>query len=119
MKFGQRMARQKGYVPPEEYDQPNDDLQPQDYSDTGEAYVFVKNCHQRVCYTNQSGFMWFDDKIWQESEPLALGEVQRFTDKQMADAQLRVMNCHKTIKQYGVAQSIQAFGKTKARRTFS
>ena len=119
MKFGQRMARQKGYVPPEEYDQPNDDLQPQDYSDTGEAYVFVKNCHQRVCYTNQSGFMWFDDKIWQESEPLALGEVQRFTDKQLADAQLRVMNCHKTIKQNGVAQAIQAMGKTKARRTFS
>lgn len=119
MKFGQRMARQKDYVPPEEYDQPNDDLQPQDYSDTGEAYVFVKNCHQRVCYTNQSGFMWFDDKIWQESEPLALGEVQRFTDKQLADAQLRVMNCHKTIKQNGVAQAIQAMGKTKARRTFS
>ena len=28
IKFGQRMASQKGYIPPEEYNQPNDDLRP-------------------------------------------------------------------------------------------
>lgn len=118
LKFGQRMAQKKGYVPPAEYNQPNDELQPQDYSDTGEAYVFVNNCSQRVCYTNQSGFMWFDGKVWQESEPLALGEVQRFTDKQLADAQLRVTKAYQTIQQNGVANVLQTMGKTKASRTF-
>ncbi len=118
-KFGQRMANQKGYIPPEEYNQPNDDLQPDDYSDTGESYVFVNNCKERVCYTNQSGFMWFDGKVWQESEPLALGEVQRFTDKQLADAQLRVTNSYKKIQQNGVASALQTMGKTKANRTFN
>lgn len=119
IKFGQRMASQKGYIPPEEYNQPNDELQPADYSDTGESYVFVNNCKNRVCYTNQSGFMWFDGKVWQESEPLALGEVQRFTDKQLADTQLRIAKAARIIKQNGVAQGLQAMGKTKARRTFS
>lgn len=118
-KFGQRMASQKGYIPPEEYNQPNDDLQPDDYSDTGESYVFVNNCKERVCYTNQSGFMWFDGKVWQESEPLALGEVQRFTDKQLTDAQLRVTNSYKKIQQNGVTSALQAMGKTKASRTFN
>ena len=106
-KFGQRMASQKGYIPPEEYNQPNDDLQPDDYSDTGESYVFVNNCKERVCYTNQSGFMWFDGKVWQESEPLALGEVQRFTDKQLADAQLRVTQSYQAIQNNGVAKALQ------------
>lgn len=118
-KFGQRMASQEGYIPPEKYNQPNDDLQPADYSDTGESYVFVNNCKERVCYTNQSGFMWFDGKVWQESEPLALGEVQRFTDKQLADAQLRVTNSFKKIQQNGVASALQTMGKTKANRTFN
>lgn len=119
LKFRARMAKQPGYVPPEEYNHPNDELQPADYSDTGEAYAFVKNCHERICYTSQSGFMWFDGKIWQESEPLALGEVQRFTDQQLHDAQLRIAQVAKVIKQNGVAQGLQAMGKTKARRTFS
>lgn len=118
-KFGQRMASQEGYIPPEKYNQPNDDLQPADYSDTGESYIFVNNCKERVCYTNQSGFMWFDGKVWQESEPLALGEVQRFTDKQLADAQLRVTNSYKKIQQNGVASALQTMGKTKANRTFN
>lgn len=119
IKFGQRMAKQKGYIPPEEYNQPNDDLQPDDYSDTGESYVFVDNCENRVCYTNQSGFMWFDGKVWQESEPLALGEVQRFTDQQLADAQLRVSQSYQVIKNNGVANALQTMGKTKASRTFN
>lgn len=118
-KFGQRMANQKDYIPPEEYNQPNDDLQPDDYSDTGESYVFVNNCKERVCYTNQSGFMWFDGKVWQESEPLALGEVQRFTDKQLADAQLRVTQSYQAIQNNGVAKALQTMGKTKASRTFN
>ena len=119
IKFGQRMASQKGYIPPEEYNQPNDELQPADYSDTGESYVFVNNCKNRVCYTNQSGFMWFNGKVWQESEPLALGEVQRFTDKQLADAQLRVTQSYQVIKSNGVANALQTMGKTKASRTFN
>ncbi len=119
IKFGQRMASQKGYIPPEEYNQPNNDLQPDDYSDTGESYVFVDNCKNRVCYTNQSGFMWFDGKVWQESEPLALGEVQRFTDRQLADAQLRVSQSYQVIQNNGVANALQTMGKTKASRTFN
>ena len=119
IKFGQRMASQKGYIPPEEYNQPNDNLRPDDYSDTGESYVFVDNCKDRVCYTNQSGFMWFNGKVWQESEPLALGEVQRFTDKQLNDAQLRVAKAYQVIQQNGVSKDIQTMGKTKASRFFN
>lgn len=116
LKFGQRMAKQPGYVPPEKYNQPDDNLQPADYSDTGETYSFVNCCKQRVCYTSQSGFMWFDGKIWQESEPLALGEVQRFTDKQLADAKHRVAQAKKVIDQNGVSSLLVSLGRTKALR---
>lgn len=108
------MADQPGYVSPAEYNQPNDNLQPSDYSDTGETYVFVDNCKQRVCYTSQSGFMWFDGKIWQESEPLALGEVQRFTDKQLTDAQIRIEQAKKVIDQNGVSLLVKNLGRAKA-----
>lgn len=116
LKFGRRMAKQPGYVSPDEYNQPDDNLKPADYSDTGETYAFVNCCKQRVCYTSQSGFMWFDGKIWQESEPLALGEVQRFTDKQLADAQLRVTQAKKIIDKNGVGDLLASLGRTKAIR---
>ncbi|MPQ35072.1 phage/plasmid primase, P4 family [Limosilactobacillus fermentum] len=116
LKFGRRIAKQPGYVSPAEYNQPDDNLKPADYSDTGETYSFVNCCKQRVCYTSQSGFMWFDGKIWQESEPLALGEVQRFTDKQLADAKLRVVQTKKVIDQNGVSALLSSLGRTKALR---
>lgn len=116
LKFGQRMAKQPGYISPAKYNQPDDNLKPADYSDTGETYAFVNCCKQRVCYTSQSGFMWFDGKIWQESEPLALGEVQRFTDKQLADAQLRVTQAKKIIDKNGVGDLLASLGRTKAIR---
>ena len=110
------MAKQPGYISPAKYNQPDDNLKPADYSDTGETYAFVNCCKQRVCYTSQSGFMWFDGKIWQESEPLALGEVQRFTDKQLADAQLRVTQAKKIIDKNGVGDLLASLGRTKAIR---
>ncbi len=116
LKFGQRMAKQPGYISPAKYNQPDDNLKPADYSDTGETYAFVNCCKQRVCYTSQSGLMWFDGKIWQESEPLALGEVQRFTDKQLADAQLRVTQAKKIIDKNGVGDLLASLGRTKAIR---
>lgn len=116
LKFGQRMAKQPGYISPAKYNQPDDNLKPADYSDTGETYAFVNCCKQRVCYTSQSGFMWFDGKIWQESESLALGEVQRFTDKQLADAQLRVTQAKKIIDKNGVGDLLASLGRTKAIR---
>lgn len=116
LKFGQRMAKQPGYISPAKYNQPDDNLKPADYSDTGETYAFVNCYKQRVCYTSQSGFMWFDGKIWQESEPLALGEVQRFTDKQLADAQLRVTQAKKIIDKNGVGDLLASLGRTKAIR---
>lgn len=63
--------------------------------------------------------MRFDGKVWQESEPLALGEVQRFTDQQLADAQLRVSQSYQVIKNNGVANALQTMGKTKASRGFN
>ena len=114
LKFGKKMAARPGYVPPAEYNQPDDTLQPSDYSDTGETYVFVDNCKQRVCYTSQSGFMWFDGKIWQESEPLALGEVQRFTDRQLNDAQIRIEQAKKVINQNGASLLVKNLGRAKA-----
>lgn len=116
LKFGQRMAKQPGYISPAKYNQPDDNLKPADYSDTEETYAFVNCCKQRVCYTSQSGLMWFDGKIWQESEPLALGEVQRFTDKQLADAQLRVTQAKKIIDKNGVGDLLASLGRTKAIR---
>lgn len=58
--------------------------------------------------------MWFDGKIWQESEPLALGEVQRFTDRQLNDAQIRIEQAKKVINQNGVSLLVKNLGRAKA-----
>ncbi|MGY0270967.1 hypothetical protein ACW2AE_04600 [Limosilactobacillus fermentum] len=112
------MAKQPGYVPPAKYEQETEALKPSDYSDTGQTYAFVENCQSRVTYTNQTGFMWFDGKVWQESEALALGEVQRFTDKQLAYADSLVKTATATMKKSGASQILGAMSKTKAQQTF-
>lgn len=118
IKFGIRMAKQPGYVPPAKYEQANEALKPSDYSDTGQTYAFVENCQSKVTYTNQTGFMWFDGKVWQESEALALGEVQRFTDKQLAYADSLVKTATAAMKKNGASQILGAMSKAKAQQTF-
>lgn len=119
IKFGARMAKQPGYVPPAQYGQQDEKLKPTDYSDTGQTYAFANYCQDRVTYTNQTGFMWFDGKVWQESEALALGEVQRFTDKQLAYADSLVATAATQIKKNGVAQMLKVMSKAKAYQAFS
>lgn len=119
IKFGARMAKQPGYIPPTQYGQQDEKLKPADYSDTGQTYAFANYCQDRVTYTNQTGFMWFDGKVWQESEALALGEVQRFTDKQLAYADSLVATAATHIKKNGVAQMLKIMSKAKAYQAFS
>ena len=89
MKFYQKkILTDPEYVDPEAYG--NDfkyvSLKPPDYSDVGQAKVFVRECKDEVCFTEATDFLRYDGKCWNESRQLALGCLEEFLDLQLADA---------------------------------
>ena len=89
--YRNKIANQDGYVPPDEF---NDDfgkagsLKPGDYSDIGEAKVFVKEYGDITRFTTATDYLIYDGKVWNESKQRAVGVMEEFLDMQLADALL-------------------------------
>lgn len=89
--YRNKIANQDGYVPPDEF---NEDfskagsLKPGDYSDIGEAKVFVKEYGNMTRFTTATDYLIYDGRVWNESKQKAVGVMEEFLDMQLADALL-------------------------------
>ncbi len=62
-------------------------LVPADYSDVGEAKVFVREYGSCIRYCKAMDWLWFDGKRWVgKSDIKVLGLVHEFTERQLAEA---------------------------------
>ena len=59
IKFGEKVAKQDGYIPPDEYNDPTAH-KPDDYSDVGQAAVFAKYCRDYVRYSPATDYLVYD-----------------------------------------------------------
>ncbi len=86
-----KIMTQPNYIGPDEF---NDDfskagsLKPGDYSDIGEAKVFVKEYGNMTRFTTATDYLIYDGKVWNESKQRAVGVMEEFLDMQLADALL-------------------------------
>jgi hypothetical protein len=67
VKFGRKVAKQDGYIPPEQYDS-GFDLKPDDYSDIGQAKVLAREYGGELVYTDATDYMRYDGIRWAESK---------------------------------------------------
>ena len=91
VKFGKKVAKQDGYIPPEQYNlgaasASGFNLKPEDYSDIGQAKVLAREYGGELVYTDATDYMRYDGIRWAESKQLAVGACEDFLDKQLTEA---------------------------------
>ena len=115
VRFGAKVAKQKGYVPPEQYNKDfgrAESLCPEDFSDIGQAKVLAREYRDELKYTPATDYLRYDGVTWNESRAQAIGAMEEFLDLQMADANDAVAAAYEALKDSGVSeQALHSGGK--------
>lgn len=115
-RFAKKVQSQPGYVPPDMF-KANGNLKPPDYSDIGQAKVVATDCATELAYTTGTDFIVYDGKRWAESKPKSVGCMERFLDRQLADAKAARDSAKEKLVAAGVSeQLISEGGKALAKQ---
>ena len=107
-KFALKVAQCPNYIPPEEYGKT---LEPEDFSDIGQARALVSEYGEELVYTDATDYMRYDGTHWVESKQLAVGAAEEFLDLQLAEADQRMTSAAKKLRDSGIADGM--IGDTK------
>lgn len=108
-RFGKKVAGEKGYVSPEEYNkdfEENLSLKPLDYSDIGEARILSREYGDELKYTDGTDYIRYNGIYWEESREAAVGAAEEFLDLQLADAEDELAKASKTLKDHGIGEDL-------------
>lgn len=112
-KFGEKITRQDGYIPPEDYEFSNESLRPLDFSDIGQAKVLAQEYGEELRYTPATGYLRYDGIRWVESKQRAVGAMEEFLDLQFEDAKDELNQAVKKLMASGLDEkAIHTGGKT-------
>lgn len=117
-KFGNKVANQDGYIPPEQY---NSDcrLKPKDYSDVGQATVLAQEYKDILCYSPSTDYMVYNGSFWEESKPKSQGVSQDLTERQLAEAEAEMKKAMDELVKNGGMEILVSVGPKKAVQMFN
>lgn len=117
-KFGEKVAQQDGYIPPEEY---NSDckLKPEDFSDVGQATVLAREYKNILSYSPSTDYMVYNGSFWEESKPKAQGISQDLTERQLAESETEIKKAMDKLVKNGGMEIIISVGAKKALQMFN
>lgn len=117
-KFGEKVAQQDGYIPPEEY---NSDckLKPEDFSDVGQAAVLARGYKNILSYSPSTDYMVYNGSFWEESKPKAQGISQDLTERQLAESETEIKKAMDKLVKNGSMEIIVSVGAKKALQMFN
>lgn len=111
IKFGKKVAKQDGYIPPEKYNS-GFNLKPEDYSDIGQAKVLAREYGNELVYTDATDYMRFDGIRWAESKQLAVGACEDFLDRQLDEAKTALEKAQQALMKSGIdKETVMTGGK--------
>lgn len=111
VKFGKKVAKQDGYIPPEKYNS-GFNLKPEDYSDIGQAKVLAREYSGEIVFTDATDYMRYDGVRWAESKQLAVGACEEFLDKQLDEAKTAVEKAQQALIKSGIdKETVMTGGK--------
>ena len=107
VKFGKKVAKQDGYIPPEQYNlgaasASGFNLKPEDYSDIGQAKVLAREYGNELVYTDATDYMRYDGIRWSESRQLAVGACEDFLDRQLEEAEAALKKAQQALLNCGI-----------------
>lgn len=114
VKFYKKVKQQDGYVHPDEYnaDFAGASLKPDDYSDIGEAKIFIREYGDELRYTDATEYLRYDGTCWRENRQSSVGAVEEFLDLQLQDSLDEVQRCMDALVSAGVDEvTVKGGGK--------
>lgn len=111
VKFGRKVAKQDGYIPPEQYNS-GFNLKPEDYSDIGQAKVLAREYSGELVFTDATDYMRYDGVRWAESKQLAVGACEDFLDRQLDEAITALEKAQQALIKSGInKETVMSGGK--------
>ena len=111
VKFGKKVAKQDGYIPPEQYNS-GFNLKPEDYSDIGQAKILAREYSGELVYTDATDYMRYDRVRWAESKQLAVGACEDFLDRQLDEAKTALEKAQQALIKSGIdKETVMSGGK--------
>lgn len=112
-KFGNKVAKQEGYIPPEQY---NSDcrLKPEDFSDVGQATVLASEYKDILRYSPSTDYMVYNGSFWEESKPKSQGVSQDLTERQLTEAETEMKKAMDELVKNGGMEILVSVGPKKA-----
>lgn len=118
LKFWKEVSSQEGYIPPEKFNSEME-LEPEDYSDVGQALVLAREYKDRLRYSPSTDYLVYNGSFWEESKPKAQGVAQDLTTRQLEEAEIEIEKTLNEMKINGALDLIITVGKKKAENIFS
>ena len=112
--YNKKVLADPNYKPPDKYnnDFGNFSLKPDDYSDVGEAAVFVREYADIVKYSDPTHYIHYGVEKWEESALSGFIPFMEFIDIQLADARTTLSMATENLMSLGVAkEDIDSGGK--------
>lgn len=118
IKFGEKVAAQDGYIPPEQY---NSELQlkPEDFSDVGQAVVLAREYFDRLRYAPSTDYLVYNGSYWEESKPKSQAIAQELTTRQLEEADAEIQKVTKEMADNGAWEILAQMGQKKAQLAFN
>lgn len=109
--YNKTIKGSKDYVSPEDYQRGS--MEPDDYSDIGEAGLLAREFGDRIAFTRETDYLAFDGKHWVEDEQLAMRQIHQFLDIQLEVATTKLEAAKINLKLAGVEEKVIRQGGKK------
>lgn len=117
-KFGNKVSKQEGYIPPEQYNS-SCVLKPQDFSDVGQATILSKEYAGILRYSPSTDYMVYNGSFWEESKPKSQGVSQDLTERQLNEAETEMKKAMDELVKNGGFEILASVGPKKAVQMFN
>lgn len=116
-KFYKKVASSEGYIKPEEYTE-GISLRPSEFSDIGQAKIFVREYKDKIRFSTSTGFIVYNNTYWEESELKAQGYSQKLVLKQIEEIDNELLRIEDEVKKSGVKEIMSSMSEKKAMDLF-
>ncbi len=116
--FGKKISSQEDYIPPEKYNT-KFDLKPSEYSDIGQAEVFVREYQDLVRYSPSTKFLVYNGSYWEESDLKAQGLSQDLANRQVEEADVFLKKAREEMRKNGALGLLDSLTTKKAISLFN
>lgn len=118
IKFYKKVSSSDKYISPDKYSS-NESLRPNEFSDIGQAEVFVSKYREKVRFSPSTGFIVYNGSYWEESELKAQGYSQDLVLKQIEEIDNELLKIDQEVNSSGIKDIISSMSEKKALGVFS